>query len=184
MRASSGEPFPARFGGAVAAVAAIMVALAVIRWNLWTYGTDTGTFAQIAQNAFHGFTDGPEGGSHFAFHWSPILALLYPVIVLTHSPLALQFVQLLLIVASAPVLYALVLPYCGAAWAARCGLLALLYPPLLSIAFEEFHELAFYPVLLLALLWAADRARWGWFAIAAIAAVLVREDVSIDLVVL
>ncbi|MBV8149177.1 MAG: DUF2079 domain-containing protein [Candidatus Eremiobacteraeota bacterium] len=183
MRASSGESFPAWFGGAIAAVAVLMAALAAIRWSVWTYGTDTGTFAQIAQNAFRGFTDGPEGGSHFAFHWSPILALLWPVVALTHSPLALQFVQVILIVLTSLTVYAIVLPYAGAQWGARCGLLALIYPPLLSIAFEEFHELAFYPVLLLALVWAADRARWGWFAVAALAAVLVREDVCIDLIV-
>ena len=183
MRASREEPFPAWFWAAFAAITALMAALAVIRWNLWTYGTDTGTFAQIAANAFRGFSDGPEGGSHFAFHWSPILAVLFPIVALTHSPLALQLVQVVSIALAPLALAGLVRPYCGAQWAARCGLLALIYPPLLSIAFEEFHELAFYPVLLLALVWAADRARWAWFAVFAAGAVLIREDVCIDLIV-
>jgi len=184
MRASREEPFPAWFWAALAAIAGVMAALAVIRWNLWTYGTDTGTFAQIAANALRGFTDGPERGSHFAFHWSPILAALFPIVAVTHSPLALQMVQVVSIVLAPLVLAALVRPYCGAQWAARCGLLALIYPPLLSIAFEEFHELALYPVLLLALVWAADRARWVWFAVFATGGVLIREDVCIDLIVL
>jgi uncharacterized membrane protein len=58
----------------------------------------------------------------------------------------------------------------------------LLYPPLLSASFEEFHELAFYPALALALFWAADRARWAWFIVFAVAAELIREDVCAILI--
>jgi uncharacterized membrane protein len=90
----------------------------------------------------------------------------------------------MLIAASAIPLAAIVRAYAGEAWATRAGVLALIYPPLLSIAFEEFHELAFYPALALALLWAADRARWGWFGLFAIPLVLIREDVCIDLIVI
>ena len=183
MRASE-ERVPASLMIAGALVVAAMKSLAVLRWNDWTYGTDTGTFAQAAVNAFHGFTDGPEGGSHFAFHWSPILALLFPLAALTHSPLSLQIAQILLIVCSAVPLYAIVRSYSGTEWGARCGILTLLYPPLISIAFEEFHELAFYPVIALGLVWSADRARWVWFAVLSLLAVTIREDVSVDLVVI
>lgn len=166
------------------AVVALLCAAAAVRWNDWTYGSDTGTFAQIVANSFHGFTDGIEGGTHFRFHFSPILALLWPFVAATRTPLVLQFIQVALI-ALVPVLVAgLLHPYAGSPWAERCGLLVLLYPPLLAGAFSEFHELAFYPVLLIALVLAADRARWLWFTVIALAIVLVREDASLDLIVI
>lgn len=169
---------------ALAVVIAVMSALIVIRWNVWSFGTDTGTFAQIALNAFRGFTDGPEMGTHFRFHWSPILAVLWPIVAATRSPLALQIVQVILVAFSVIPLAAIVRTYAGDAWGVRVAVLALIYPPLISVAFEEFHELAFYPVLALALIWAADRARWVWFAAIALAIVLVREDACVDLIVI
>ncbi len=184
MRVSGERTIPASLTAGILLITAAMSALALIRWGVWSFGTDTGTFAQIGLNAFRGFTDGPEGGTHFAFHWSPILVLLYPYVALTHSPLAAQFVQIEAIVLTAVPLFALVRSYAGEKWGARCALLALLYPPLLSVAFEEFHELAFYPVLALGLVWAADRARWYWFAVCSILIVMVREDVCVDLIVI
>lgn len=171
-------------GAAVMVVIAVMSALMVIRWNVWSFGTDTGTFAQIALNAFSGFTDGPEMGTHFHFHWSPILAVLWPIAAATRSPLSIQIVQVVLIALCALPLAAIVRAYAGDEWGTRVGVLALIYPPLLSVAFEEFHELAFYPVLALSLVWAADRARWLWFALFSLALVLIREDACVDLIVI
>ncbi len=169
---------------AVLAVIGAMTALACIRWHLWSDGSDTGTFSQAIVNTPHGFSDALEaGGTHFRTHWSPILALLWPLLALTRSPLALQIAQVVLIAISAVPLYALLTRYAGEAWALRCAVLALLYPPLLANAFAEFHELAFFPFLALTLIWAADRARWGWFALIAFLLVLVREDASADLII-
>ena len=184
MRRTDEQRFPAALLAGILCIIALMSALAIVRWNIWSYGTDTGTFAQIALNAIHGFEDGPEGGTHFAFHWSPILALLYPVVSLTRSALSVQIVQVVLIALTAIPLYAIVREYAGETWGSRCGILALIYPPLLSISFEEFHELAFYPVLALCLIWAADRARWIWFTLFAFALVLIREDACVDLIII
>lgn len=173
-----------RLFAAIAAILVLFCAVAVVRWNIWTYGGDLGIFAQATSNAFHGFTDGPEAGTHFRYHWSPILALLWPLVAVTHSALSLQFAQVVLIAFAAVPLAAIVGGYADQTWAFRAGVLALIYPPLISGAFLEFHELAFFPVLALALMWAADRARWGWFALFATASVLVREDATLDLVVL
>src|SRR5690348_15769217 len=169
---------------AVALAAGIMIALACVRWSVWSYGSDTGTFAQAICNAGHGFTDALEGGSHFRFHWSPILAVLWPLVMLTRSRLSLQIVQVLLVALTAVPLYAIVRTYAGEACALRAAILALLYPPLLANAFAEFHELAFYPVLALLMLWAADRACWPWFYASAVALVLVREDACVDLCII
>lgn len=168
---------------AVGLVAAAMIALACVRWSVWSYGTDTGTFAQAVANTGHGFADNLEGGSHFRFHWSPILALLWPLVAVTHSPLALQIAQVVLIALAAVPLYAIVAEHAGEAWALRCGVLALIYPPILANAFSEFHELAFYPVLVLTAVWAANRARWAVFAACSILLVLIREDACLDLAI-
>jgi uncharacterized membrane protein len=160
-----------------------MAALALARWSVWSYGSDTGTFAQTIANTFHGFTNHVEGGTHFRFHFSPLIAVLWPIVAITRSPLSLQLVQVVLIALTALPLAALVRAYAPDPWPTRCAVLALVYPPLLANAFSEFHELAFYPALALLLIWAADRARWGWFALSAFALVLIREDASLDLAI-
>ncbi len=166
------------------AACGLMCALAIIRWNVWSDGSDTGTFAQTAANAFSGFRNGMEAGTHFRFHFSPVLALLWPVVAIFKTPLALQIVQVLLILACPLLVAAIVKAYVPEPWPLRCALLVLLYPPLLANAFSEFHELAFYPLLLLVLLWAADRARWTVFALAALLLAAIREDAALDLIVI
>ena len=55
-------------------------------------------------------------------------------------------------VACAPLLAALARPYAGAkARRARSGYVTLLYPPLLALGFDEFHELGLFTPLVLAL---------------------------------
>jgi uncharacterized membrane protein len=157
----------------------VLGGLAAYRWHIWTYGTDTGTFAQVIANAFGGFNDGPEQGTHFRFHWAPIVALLWPLVTLTRSPLSLQLAQTALIGATIFPLYALARGYLDEREAGRVAFLALLYPPLAAVGFTEFHEIAFYPVLALGMLWAADRTRWVTFALCACGAAFVREDVCL-----
>jgi uncharacterized membrane protein len=168
---------------AILAYVAILGTCAVVRWNIWTFGTDTGTFAQVVHAAFSGFTDGPEQGTHFKFHWAPLLAVLYPLVAIFHAGLALQLAQIVLIGCTALPLYGIARAYVSEERAVAWAALALLYPPLGAVAFTEFHEIAFYPALALALFWAADRARWGWFALFAILAACVREEACIVLAV-
>ncbi len=158
---------------------AVLSALAAYRWHIWSFGGDTGIFAQVTLDAFGGFHDAAEQASHFAYHWSPVLALLYPFVALTRSPLALQIVQIVLIGATVFPFYALLRRYAPDALASRISLLALIYPPLMAIAFEEFHELAFFPVVAMLLVWSIDAERWLVFAACSILAISIREDVLI-----
>ena len=160
---------------------AVLAVLACVRAKLWTYGSDTGTFAQAIADALHGMRDGVEGGSHFRYHWSPSLALLWPLVAVTRSALPLQIVQAGATVACAPLLAALAFPYVGARLARALGYLALLYPPLLALGFDEFHELGLFAPLVLAMLLCADRGRWGWFAACGLVAVGLREDAALTL---
>ncbi len=166
---------------AILAYVVILGACAVIRWNIWTFGTDTGTFTQVVHTAFSGFTDGPEQGTHLKFHWAPLLAVLYPLVATFHAGLALQLAQVVLVGCTAIPLYAIARAYTSEDRAFAYAALALLYPPLGAVAFTEFHEIAFYPALALALFWAADRARWSLFAIFAILGACVREEACIVL---
>jgi uncharacterized membrane protein len=162
---------------------AVLAALACVRAKLWTYGSDTGTFAQVVADAFGGMRNGVEAGSHFRYHWSPSLALLWPLVALTRSALPLQVVQAAATVGCAPLIALLARPYAGDAIAQRLGLLTLLYPPLLALGFDEFHELGLFTPLVLGLFVAADRGRWLWFALCAAVGVGLREDAALTLLV-
>lgn len=162
---------------------AVLAALAVVRAKLWTYGSDTGTFAQVVHDAFGGMRNGVESGSHFRYHWSPSLALLWPVVAATRSALGLQLVQAAATAACGPLVAALARPYAGQKLAAALGLVTLLYPPLLALGFDEFHELGLLTPLVLGLVLAADRRRWIWFAACGLIAIGLREDAALTLAV-
>lgn len=160
----------------------VLAALSIVRAKLWTYGSDTGTFAQIVADAFGGMRNGVEAGSHFRYHWSPSLALLWPLVGLTRSALPLQLLQAAATVACAPLVAALARPYLDRKLAEGLGYVTLLYPPLLALGFDEFHELGLFTPLVLGMFVAADRARWTWFAVCALLAIGLREDAALTLV--
>jgi uncharacterized membrane protein len=161
----------------------IIATLDVLRWNFWSYGADSGTFAQLITDTFGGMRDGIERGTHFRFHWSPVLALLWPLMTATHQVLALQFVQIAATVAVAPLAYALVEPRAGKRAALLLAILTLVYPPLLAIGWGEFHEVGLFAPLALGLVVSADRKAWGWFAVCAVLACGIREDTTLELAI-
>ena len=180
---TSDRGFPRALGVWIAVVFAVMTAGAIARMSLWTYGADTGTFVQLILDTFGGMRDGIEHGTHFRYHWSPTLALLWPLLAATHAALALQIVQIAATLAVAPLLYALVEPRAGTELAQRVAILALLYPPLLSMAWVEFHELGLFAPLAIGAIVAADRRAWMWFAICIGLAIGLREDICIEIVI-
>lgn len=162
---------------------AVLAGLAVVRTKLWTYGSDTGTFAQIVAGTFDGMRNGVEGGSHFRYHWSPSLALLWPFVAIPHSAIGLQLVQAAATSLCAPLIAAFARPYVGTRLAERFALIVLIYPPLLALGFDEFHELGLFTPLVLALALFADRGCWIAFALCALAAIGLREDAALTLAV-
>ena len=160
----------------------VLIALACVRARLWTYGSDTGTFAQIVHDAFGGMRNGVENGSHYRYHWSPSLTLLWPLVALTRSALPLQIAQAAATVTCAPLIAALARPYAGKRLAVRLGYLTLLYPPLLALGFDEFHELGLFTALVLGMFVAIDARRWMWFAVCAVLAMGLREDAALTLI--
>jgi uncharacterized membrane protein len=161
----------------------VLAVLAVVRAKLWTYGSDTGTFAQIVHDSFGGMRNGVEGGSHFRYHWSPSLALLWPLVAIARSALGLQLAQAAATALCAPLVAAIARPYVTPRLANGLGVLTLLYPPLLALGFDEFHELGLFTPLVLALVLCADRRLWLGFTLCGLAAIGIREDAALTLVV-
>lgn len=159
-----------------AAYVLLFAALTLVRWNAWNYGRDLGIFAQAVWNTPHLFANAPEGGSHFAYHFSPLLAVFWPLLLAWKSPLALQFAQLLMTASTGFLVFAIFRKYADEKTAVCIGLFALLNPFAYPQAFNEFHEVApFFPLALL-LIWALDRERWGYAALLTALCCCVRED--------
>jgi uncharacterized membrane protein len=165
---------------------AVLATLAAVRTADWSYGADTGTFVQIVLDAAGGMYNGVEGTTHYRFHWSPALVLLWPLMAATHSVWVLQTILAAATVACAPLLAAVARRGFGrgpldAAVANRIGAVALVYPPLIAVGFGEFRDLGLLPVLALGWWHALQTRRWSWVAVCAVLLATLREDVCLEL---
>jgi len=167
----------------------ILAILAALRVGDWSYGADTGTFVQVILGALGPMHDGVEQTTHYRFHWSPTLIVLWPLLAATHSVWVLQAVLALATVACAPLLAAIArtASRTGAlaeGVADRIGAVALVYPPLVAVGFGEFRELGLLPPLALGWWLALQRRSWGWLATCAVLLAGLREDVCLELALL
>ncbi|HTJ25177.1 MAG TPA: DUF2079 domain-containing protein [Candidatus Limnocylindria bacterium] len=162
---------------------AALAVMAAVRARDWSYGADTGTFVQIIVDAFGGMRDGVEHGTHYRFHWSPTLMLLWPFLAATHSLWVLQAILAAVTVACAPLVAAIARPRLGEKLAERCGYVALVYPPLVAVGFGEFRDLGLLTPLALAWWLALERRAWRWLAVCALLLAGLREDVCLELAI-
>ena len=156
--------------------AALYTALGTLRYVSYHSGSDLGLFTQSIAGAFHGFANTTEGGSHFTYHFSPILLLCAPLLLAAHSPLALVAIQAVAGALAAPPLYMIARTRVGDRLALGVALVALVYPPLAGVTFTDFHENGFVPAATLWLLWAVDARRWGPAAICLLVVLGIKED--------
>jgi uncharacterized membrane protein len=166
----------------------VLSLLAAVRARDWSYGADTGTFVQIVLDAFGGMRNGVEGTTHYRFHWSPALVLLWPFLAATHSVWVLQTILAAATVACAPLLAAIARRgfargRLDAGVADRIGAIALVYPPLIAVGFGEFRDLGLLPPLALAWWLALQRRAWTWVAVTAVLLAGLREDVCVELAI-
>jgi uncharacterized membrane protein len=162
----------------------ILAALAAVRAADWSYGADTGTFVQIILDAFGGMHNGVERTTHYRFHWSPDLVLLWPFLAATHSLWVLQTVLAAATVACAPLLAAIARARgLERGIADRIGTVALVYPPLVAVGFGEFRDLGLLAPLALGWWLAVQRRAWGWVAALALLLAGLREDVCLELAI-
>jgi uncharacterized membrane protein len=166
----------------------VLAGLAAVRAADWSYGADTGTFVQIILDAFGGMRNGMERTTHYRFHWSPTLVLLWPFLAATHSLWVLQTILAAATVACAPLLAAIA--RCGFAGtrlqpriADRIGAVALVYPPLVAVGFGEFRDLGLLPVLALGWWLALQRRSWLLVGVTALLLAGLREDVCLELAI-
>ncbi len=164
---------------ATVAYAAIFSLLGYDRYATYHSGADLGLFTQTIASAFHGFSNTFEGGSHFAYHFSPILYACAPFVWLAHSALALVVIQAVATAAIAPALYAIARKRTTDAGAAALACIALLYPPLQGVTFTDFHEVAFVPAAVAWLLWAIDERRFAIAAVLLAVVLSVKEDQAV-----
>jgi uncharacterized membrane protein len=156
--------------------AAIFFGLGSVRYASHRALVDTGLFTQTIASAFSGFSNTFEGGSHWAFHFSPILSLCAPLLLFTHSALALTAVQAGAVALTAPAAYLLARRRTSVRRALVLAGIVLIYPPLAGVEFADFHENAFVPAATLWMLWAVDSRRWA-FAYTFLALTLaIKED--------
>jgi uncharacterized membrane protein len=156
--------------------AAIFFVLGAARYDTFHSGADLGLFVQTIATAFHGFHNTVEGTSHFAYHFSPILYVLALPLWIAHSPLVLVATQAIATALVAPPLYAIARRRTSDWNAAAFACIALLYPPLQGVTFTDFHEVAFVPAAIVALLWAIDARRFALGALFAAIALASKED--------
>jgi uncharacterized membrane protein len=162
----------------------VLAVLAAARAADWSYGADTGTFVQLIIDTPHGMRDGIEAGTHFRYHWSPTLALLWPLLALTKSLWVLQALLALGTAACGPLLAVIARKWLSPAMADRAGYVALVYPPLVGVGFGEFRDLGLLVPLALAWWLALERRAWVWFGIATVLLAGLREDVCLEMLLI
>ena len=137
---------------------------------------DFGIFSQTAASAFGCFCN-PIEGSHWAFHFSPILYPVGIVLALAHSPLTLIVLAAVAGALVAPPIYGLVLRERGDVGAARlAAVVAWLYPPLAGLIFGDFHENSFAPAAVAWTLYAFDADLTAGTIVFALATLAIKED--------
>jgi len=167
---------------AVAGYAVLYFILGYIRYAGHRNFIDLGIFAQTAASAFGCFCN-PIEGSHWAFHFSPILYVVGAIVQVWHSALALVAVQALAGALTAPPIYGIVRRYADRKTALLTACVVLLYPPLAGVVFNDFHENGLAPAAIAWLLWAFD----GGYFVATLAfatlALAIKEDQALFLAI-
>jgi uncharacterized membrane protein len=162
--------------------AALFTWLGAIKYAVHRNLIDFGIFAQTVAGAFGCFCN-PIEGSHWAFHFSPILYLSGFTVALVRSPIALIALQAVAGALVAPPIYGLVRARAGVGVARLAALIVWLYPPLAGLVFGDFHENGFAPAAVAWTLYAFDAGTIGWTIVLALVTLAVKEDQAIFLAI-
>jgi uncharacterized membrane protein len=160
--------------------AAIFTFLGAVKYGAHRNLVDFGIFQQTVASAFGCFCNVPEG-SHWAFHFSPILYLAGAAAWLVRSPLVLVALQAVAGALCAPPIYAIVRTRSDVATARWSAVAAWLYPPLAGLIFGDFHENGFAPAAVAWTLYAFDARALAACAIFALITLAVKEDQAVFL---
>ncbi len=162
--------------------AAVFTGLGALKYAVHRNLVDFGIFAQTAASAFGCFCNAVEG-SHWAFHFSPILYLVGLVVAVVRTPLVLVGLQAIAGALAAPPVYGLVRARAGVQTARLAALVTLLYPALAGLVFGDFHENGFAPAAVLWTLYAFDAGLPVWTLLGAVVTLAIKEDQAIFLAI-
>jgi uncharacterized membrane protein len=161
---------------AAIAYAAIYSWLGIVRYNSYHASYDEGLFTQVLSSAFSGFRSTPEGANHFAFHFSPILYAVAPLLWAFKSPIVLVVVASTACALTIPAIYYLAERRVPPQIAASVAVVAALYPALGGVSFTDFTENVFAPAAAAWLLWAIDGRKILPAASLALLCLCIKED--------
>jgi uncharacterized membrane protein len=160
--------------------AALFTYLGAVKYAAHRNLVDFGIFEQTVSSAFGCFCNALEG-SHWAFHFSPILYIAAIAVWLLRSPLTLVALQAIAGALCAPPVYAIVRARSDVTTARLCALVVWLYPPLAGLVFGDFHENGFAPAAVAWTIYAFDAGALRWAALFAAMTLAVKEDQAIFL---
>jgi uncharacterized membrane protein len=143
---------------------------------------DFGIFAQTIASAFGCFCN-PIEGSHWAFHFSPVLYLVGAAVAIWRSSYALIAISAIAGALVIPPVYAMVARGGNRNAARLAAVVAFLYPSLHGLTFNDFHENALAPAAVLWAFWAFDGGRFAVAVVFALLAICVKEDQAIFMAV-
>lgn len=162
--------------------AALFTALGALKYAEHRNFVDFGIFEQTAASAFRCFCNTIEG-SHWAFHFSPVLYVAGAALSIARSPLTLIALQSLACALVAPPIAAIVAARTGTFAARLAAIVIWLYPPLAGLAFGDFHENVFAPAAVAWMLWAVCEERYALAFLFAALTLAVKEDQAVFLAV-
>src|SRR5579863_4281105 len=163
-----------------AVYAVLFTILGAIKYAVHRNLVDFGIFQQTIASAFGCFCN-PLEGSHWAFHFSPILYVLGVVVAIVPAPLTIVALQAVAGALCAPPMYAIVRARSDRTTARLTALVVWLYPPLAGSIFGDVHENGFAPAAVAWTLYAFDRGRLGWAAFLAAVTLAIKEDQALFL---
>lgn len=162
--------------------AALFTWLGSVKYDAHRNLVDFGIFAQTSASAFGCFCN-PIEGSHWAFHFSPILYAVGIALRVVRSPLTLVALQATAGALTAPPVYGLVRARSDVTAARLAALVTLLYPPLAGLVFGDFHENGFAPAAVAWTIYAFDAGLIAAAAIAAVVTLSIKEDQAVFLAI-
>ncbi|HEY1977803.1 MAG TPA: DUF2079 domain-containing protein [Candidatus Baltobacteraceae bacterium] len=160
--------------------AALFTFLGAVKYAAHRNLVDFGIFQQTVASAFGCFCN-PLEGSHWAFHFSPILYLAAAAVAVVHSPLTLVALQAIAGALCAPPVYGIVRARADVSTARLAAVVAWLYPPLAGLVFGDFHENGFAPAAVAWSLYAFDAGALTISGLFAAVVLAVKEDQAIFL---
>jgi hypothetical protein len=166
---------------ATIAYAALFTALGALRYLVHRNLVDFGIFAQTASSGV-AFRNAIEG-SHWAFHFSPILFVASALLGIWRSPFVLIALQSLACALVIPPICGIVERRHGRTAVRLTALVLVLYPATAGLAFTDFHENAFAPAAIAWMFWAFEGGRLYLTLLFAALALSVKEDQAVFLAI-